>query len=300
MNHLRAGLLACVMGALLAACGSKPSPPPENPTAPLPASVSNSPAAPPQAATAPKVAATTENQEAAPAVAATPPPKGLSEVDDDSESVEDAASAAKSVSVLTEPSIGAAGSGVSHFKEGTHYQRLATTQPTTAIPGHIEVAEVFWYGCGHCYALDPALESWRQRQKPPYVDFVRIPAMWNETLKAHARLFYTAQVLGRLDELHTAIFRAIQLEGNQLTTEEKAGFFFRSHGASDNDFRQTYNSSGVQALLNQADQLNRRYRIQSVPTLIVNGRYMTDIGMAGGQEQLIALVTELAAREHGR
>jgi thiol:disulfide interchange protein DsbA len=161
------------------------------------------------------------------------------------------------------------------------------------------VAEVFWYGCGHCYALDPLIESWRTRQKPAYVDFVRIPAMWNETLKAHARLFYTAQVLGKLDELHTAMFRAIQLEGNPLTTEEKAAFFFRAHGVGDNDFHQSYNSASVQTLLNQADQLSRRYRVQSVPTIIVNGRYLTDIGMAGGQEQLIALVNELTAREHG-
>jgi thiol:disulfide interchange protein DsbA len=223
----------------------------------------------------------------------------LSEVDDDSESVDDAASAAKSVSVITDPAASSATAG-SRFKEGTHYQRLATTQPTTAVPGHIEVAEVFWYGCSHCYALDPLLESWRTRQKPAYVDFVRIPAMWNETLKAHARLFYTAQVLGKLDELHTAMFRAVQLEGNPLTTEEKAAFFFHAHGVSDNDFHQSYNSASVQTLLNQADQLNRRYRIQSVPMLIVNGRYLTDIGMAGGQEQLMALVNELAAREHGR
>ena len=72
-------------------------------------------------------------------------------------------------------------------------------QPTSVAPGKVEVAEVFWYGCGHCFALDPRIESWRNKGKPAYVEFVRVPAMWNDTTRMHARVFYTAELLGKLD-----------------------------------------------------------------------------------------------------
>ena len=73
------------------------------------------------------------------------------------------------------------------FKEGTNYRKVVPAQPTAVAPGKVEVVEVFWYGCGHCFALDPALETWRNKGKAPYVEFVRIPAMWNETTRMHAR-----------------------------------------------------------------------------------------------------------------
>ena len=79
------------------------------------------------------------------------------------------------------------------FKEGTNYQKVVPAQPTSVAPGKVEVVEVFWYGCGHCFALDPAIESWRNKGKPPYVEFVRVPAMWNDTTRMHARVFYTAE-----------------------------------------------------------------------------------------------------------
>lgn len=184
------------------------------------------------------------------------------------------------------------------FKEGTNYQKLVPAQPTSVGPDKVEVVEVFWYGCGHCYALDPAIEAWKARNKPDYVEFVRVPAMWNDTLRIHARIFYTAELLGKLDELHTPIFREIHTKGNALNTVERITAFFREHGVSTDEFQKAFSSFAVENKLQRADVLNRRYRIESVPSIIVNGKYKTDVGMAGGEAQLFQLIGELAASEH--
>jgi thiol:disulfide interchange protein DsbA len=185
------------------------------------------------------------------------------------------------------------------FKEGTHYRKVVPAQPTSAPPGKIEVAEVFWYGCAHCFQLDSAIESWRTKGKPQYVEFTRVPAMWNDTLRMHARLYYATEALGKLDELHARIFREIHVNGNPLNTLEKMQAFFKQQGVSPEDFQKTFASFAVESKLQRADFLNRRFQIDSVPRMIVNGKYVTDLDMAGGERELFDVVDELAAHEHG-
>ena len=123
--------------------------------------------------------------------------------------------------------------------------------------------------------------------------------MWNETTRMHARLFFTAELLGKLEELHTPIFREINMKGNQLNTVDKITAFFKDHGVSSDDFQKAFSSFAVENKLQRADFLNRRYRIESVPTVIVNGKYKTDLSMAGGEQPLFGLIGELSAHEHG-
>lgn len=185
------------------------------------------------------------------------------------------------------------------FKEGTHYKKVVPAQPTGVAPGKVEVVEVFWYGCGHCFELDPAVESWRNKGKPAYVEFTRVPAMWNDTLRIHARLYYATEALGKLEELHSAIFREIHVNGDQLNTLDKMQAFFKQHGVSPEEFQKAFASFGVESKLQRADFLNRRYQINSVPMVVVNGKYVTDRQMAGGERELFDLIDELAAHEHG-
>jgi thiol:disulfide interchange protein DsbA len=166
-------------------------------------------------------------------------------------------------------------------------------------PGKVEVVEVFWYGCGHCFQLDPAVESWRKKGKPQFVEFTRVPAMWNDTLRMHARLYYATEALGKLEELHTAIFREIHANNNPLNTLDKMQAFFKQHGVSPEEFQKAFSSFGVESKLQRADFLNRRYQIDSVPVVVVNGRYVTDQSMAGGERELFDVVDELATHEHG-
>jgi thiol:disulfide interchange protein DsbA len=186
---------------------------------------------------------------------------------------------------------------------GTNYKVLSPAQPTDAPPGKVEVVEVFWYGCPHCFALEPYLESWL-KNKAAYVQFVRVPVMWGEVHRAHARLFYTLQALGKLDELHTKVFDQIHQQRDPLFVpgDDKATLqaqlrFAKANGISEADFVTAYNSFGVQTNLQKADDLTRRDRIEGVPTIVINGRYVSDVGLAGNQDNLIQLINDLAASE---
>lgn len=288
MNKL-AALLSTLM--LLAACG-KQEPAPTAP-APAPAPAAEQPAAP----AAEGDAAAPAEQAATDQAAIAAPAETVSELDDGPAPAEQQASTTQPSLKLGGPASTAPTSA--KFKEGTNYQKIVPAQPTGVAPGKVEVTEVFWYGCGHCFTLDPAIESWRAKGKPPYVEFVRVPAMWNDGTRMHARVFYTAELLGKLDQLHTLIFREMHVGGNQLNTVEKISAFFQQHGVSKEEFTKAFSSFSVESKLQRADFLNRRYRIQSVPTVIVNGKYSTDIAMAGGEAQLFGLIEELAAHEHG-
>ena len=183
------------------------------------------------------------------------------------------------------------------FQLGKHYSRLSPTQPTSSSPDKVEVAEIFWYGCPHCYALDPSVKSW-VASKPEYVSFVRVPVVWSDVTKTHARAFYTAEALGKIGAMHDPLFREIHDNRNLLDTEDKLRAFFGTFGVDAATFQSTYESAGVQTKVQRADELGRRYRVASVPTIVVNGKYVTDAGMAGGTEQLFTLIGELAASEH--
>lgn len=267
----------------LSGCGKQEQPPaPDEPTAPAAAS------------------------EPAPATEQTSPPEAAQE--------SDAAVVAQTEAISETDEPADAGAGVqpslklgaapakaptsSRFREGESYQRVVPAQPTSVAPGKVEVIEVFWYGCGHCYTLDPAIESWRAKSAAPYVEFVRVPAMWNEMTRMHARVYYTAELLGKLDALHSVAFREIHVNGNQLNTVDRIASFFKQHGVSGEEFQKAFSSFAVENKLQRADFLNRRYRIDSVPTFIVNGKYKTDQGDAGGEQQLFALIEELAASEN--
>jgi thiol:disulfide interchange protein DsbA len=205
-----------------------------------------------------------------------------------------AQSAAGTELAAGEPAANAPTTG--RFEMGTHYTRLSPTQPTSSNADQVEVAEVFWYGCPHCFAFDPLLEQWRQRQ-PDYVSFVRVPAVWNPLLQLHARAFYTAEALGKGAEMHGEFFREIHERNNRLDSEAALQQFFGRFNVDADAFKTAFDSFAVQAKLQRADELNRRYRIESVPTIVVNGKYTSDAPLVGGYEELLELVDELVRAE---
>ena len=180
--------------------------------------------------------------------------------------------------------------------EGVQYKTLRPAVPTNVAPGKVEVVEVFWYACGHCYLLEPRLAAWEKKGKPANVQLVRMPAMWNDVVKTHARLFYTIEVLGK-PQLHDEAFREINVKGNRMDTPEKIEAFFVAHGVSKSDFQKAFSSFAVESKVLHAEDLNRRYKITGTPTIVVNGKYVTDVSMAGGEDQLLQVINQLAARE---
>jgi protein dithiol oxidoreductase (disulfide-forming) len=188
-----------------------------------------------------------------------------------------------------------------------NYLTLVPAQPTSVDPGKVEVMEIFWYGCGHCFHLDPSLEEWRKKGKAPYVEFVRVPVMWNDATRAHARLFYTMKALGKLEQLHTLAFREIHVNGNMLgaadpaETERLQRAFLKANGVSDADFDRVYRSFSVESDLQRAEIISRRYKVTGVPLIAINGKYTADVGTANNSEsQLIELINDLTAAEHKR
>jgi thiol:disulfide interchange protein DsbA len=185
---------------------------------------------------------------------------------------------------------------------GTNYRVLSPAQPTDVPPAKVEVLEMFWYACPHCYALDSTVEKWRSN-KPPYVEFRRVPVTWSEEHRAHARLFYTLQALGKLDALHGKVFDAIHggnllyVAGDDKATRQAQSKFAQANGISESDFVGAYDSMAVQTRLQEADALIRRDRIDSVPTFVVDGKFVTDVSMAGSPEKLTRLLDDLAAGE---
>jgi thiol:disulfide interchange protein DsbA len=191
---------------------------------------------------------------------------------------------------------GTASAAAVQLQPGVNYKVLQPAQPTSVGPGKVEVVEVFWYACGHCYLLEPRLEAWQRNGKPANAELVRLPATWNNTLKTHARLFYAMELLGK-QNLNNEIWREINVKGNRLDTPAAIEAFFTSRGVSKADFQKAFAGFAIDTKVAKAEDLNRRYRIASTPTVVVNGKYVTDVSMAGGEDQLFDVINALVARE---
>lgn len=191
------------------------------------------------------------------------------------------------------------------YKENQHFFRLVPTQPTVGGADKIEVAEFFWYGCPHCYDFEKFINPWAANT-PANVRFVRVPTMWNAGLKMHAQLYYTEEVLGRNGVLkdpvafHEAVFNEYHRRGNRLSSEASIQDLFARFEVSADDFQRAWTSFEVNQKLRVADDLARRYAVQNVPTVVVNGKYRTGGAEAGSYPNLIELIDELIAREGAR
>jgi protein dithiol oxidoreductase (disulfide-forming) len=192
------------------------------------------------------------------------------------------------------------------WQPGVNYDPVVPAQPTGVAPGKVEVMEVFWLACPHCYALEPFLRSWL-KTKPSYVEFVRVPVIWQPIHRAHARLYYTLDVLGRQDLVAKAFETIHQdlenhsppLFGNSDDeTVRLQQQFAVANGISADDFAKAYNSFTVNSDVQRAEEITQRYHVEGVPLVAVNGKYTTDVGKAGGEARLIELINDLAASEH--
>ena len=269
--------LGATMLALLAACSGPPT------SSPAPD------ASPPPAATAPAPTAPVDS----PPAATTPPPAAKAAAAPAEES--------KLEKVATLPPAGQLPSG--KWVAGVNYRPLVPAQPTDAPPGKVEVVEVFWYGCPHCYALDPYIESWR-KTKPAYIEFRRVPVTWQPVHQSHAKLFYTFEALGKEDAVHNTVFAEMHdkknymyMQGDDKETLASQVAFAKAHGISEADFTGAWNSFTVQTSMQKADELVHRYHVDGVPLLVINGKYVTDVNMAGSQANVMSIVSDLAASE---
>ena len=176
------------------------------------------------------------------------------------------------------------------FQEGKDYVRLPTPVPP-ATPDKVEVVEMFWYGCPHCYELEPVTQEWLKR-KPENVTFTRIPVAFGASWESGARAYYAAEALGVLDKLHQLLFDAFH-QRRKLNTEDELAAFFAEHGVDQEAFRKAYTSFQTETQLRRGNQLAQRYGVKGVPAVIVNGQY--DVR----SPRVFEVVDFLIARETG-
>jgi len=310
---MRASHLSLLLGLALAlaACGKQQSAN-EHGEATTPATA----LAPPASDSTPAPTATASQRQEA-GLAPSRPSKTTRPNEDGSETVEETtgdsgthnlllAAVASTMAASTAAATAATTTGPTLWQEGVNYTRLVPAQPTSVAAGQVEVLEFFWYACPHCYAIDPQVESWK-KTKPGFVSFSRVPVMWSEGHRSTARLYYTLESMGKLDQLHGEVFKEIHVNGNPLIAtdpNDTAGAerlqtaFLKKFGISEDAFKKAYHSFAVETALQRADQLVLRYRIEGVPAFVVNGKYVADVRSAGSPERLLSLVDDLAAQEH--
>lgn len=172
------------------------------------------------------------------------------------------------------------------------YTELKPVQPTDTAPGKIEVVEFFWYGCPHCYNLEPFLESW-MKKLPADVQFHRVPAVFNERWAYDGAIFYTLEALGVLGRLHRPFFDAIHRDRLRTDNQQALSEWLQKNGVDPNRFFDTMKSFGVQTKLRRATQLTVAYRIDGTPAMAVQGRYTVSAEQGRSQQGMLDTVDYL-------
>jgi thiol:disulfide interchange protein DsbA len=173
------------------------------------------------------------------------------------------------------------------------YSRVDPPQPTEG-GGKIEVMEFFWYGCPHCYTLEANVVAWL-KNAPKDVVFKRVPAIPSEAWAEHARLFYTLEALGKLEELHPKVFDAIHKQNVNLNNKKMRDEWLAKNGVDLAKYAETEKSFTVVTKMNRAKQLTFAYKVDSVPRVTVNGKYFISAEQAGGTERVFPVVDQIIA-----
>lgn len=182
------------------------------------------------------------------------------------------------------------------FEEGLHYHRILPAVPVQADGDEVEVLELFWYGCPHCYNFEKFLNNWKQ-SKPDHVKFVLMPVALNRGWIPHARLYFALEKMGEVERMHPLIFEAMHVQGRSLRDLDSVSRFLSQHGIDANEFEKAYNSSDVEEKMQHSRQFVRDTGASSVPTVIVNGKYRSTASAAGGFEMLLRLIDHLVLQE---
>ena len=175
------------------------------------------------------------------------------------------------------------------------YQRLDPPQPTDG-GGKIEVIEFFWYGCPHCYALEPSVNAW-VKNKPADVVFKRVPAVPNEQWASTASIFYTLEAMGLLDQYHGKVFDAMHKDNKNLGNKKIREEWLKANGIDVAKYEEVEKSFSVASKLQRARQLTGAYKVDGVPRIFVNGKYYTAGEFAGGADKIFPVVDQLVAME---
>ena len=180
------------------------------------------------------------------------------------------------------------------FNEGVHYKKVS--QPSADNGDTIEVLEFFWYGCPHCYSFEPHVQAWK-KSKPANVVFKRVPAMFRPEWEVQARVYYALSNMGVIEDIHGKIFDAVHKDKRRLFKKEALINFVVKNGVDRVALLKEYNSFAVDGMVRKAKKKQKAYKIEGVPSVVVNGKYLTSGSMSGSYDNLIKIMNHLVAQE---
>ena len=160
----------------------------------------------------------------------------------------------------------------------------------------IIIYEFFWYGCPHCYNLEPTMDR-IEADLEKDTKVVKLPVALRDSWIPHAKLYYALKQMDKIDQVHNLIFEEIHLEDNRLNTEQQMIDFLGKHGIDTKKFIEKYNSFGTEARIKKASNLAKKYQIDSVPTIIINGKFLTSGSYVSSYDELYGVVNLLVERE---
>ncbi len=181
------------------------------------------------------------------------------------------------------------------FDEGIEYAKVPRVQPTET-EARVEVLELFWYGCPHCWHLEPVLKQW-QATMPASAELRRMPAILGPSWEPLARAYFAAELMGKAEEIHLPLFEAVQVKKLRLADVDALAKFAAAQGLDPDAFKEAYGSFFVDMQVRKATELGQSFGVDGVPAIVVNGKYRTSATQAGGNDQLMAVVAFLIEKE---
>jgi thiol:disulfide interchange protein DsbA len=159
----------------------------------------------------------------------------------------------------------------------------------------IEVAELFWYGCGHCFSLEPQVNAWK-KDLPENVAFVKVPAIFSKRWEFHGKAFYTMEALGVLEEANDAFFHRIHVAAKPVNDIDELIKFMEAYGKTAEDVTSAFNSFAVDTKLRNAKMITAKSTATGVPAFLVDGKYHTSVSLAGSTTNLFNVIDQLVTK----
>jgi len=179
---------------------------------------------------------------------------------------------------------------------GPGYKTIDPPVNTTVEAGQVEVLEYFWFGCPHCFAFEPVINDWAAK-KPEHVTFIREAPPLNPGWMPHSQAFYAAEVMGVTERMFEPFFNAIHKDKRRLRKPSEIADFMGELGIDSKKFLATMESFAVQARIKQSMLRAQASGITGVPSMVVNGKYLTGNSIAGGHEGIVRVLDELVESE---
>lgn len=181
------------------------------------------------------------------------------------------------------------------FTAGKDYQVIT---PAIYMPNKdkIDITEFFWYGCIHCYNLEPYLAKW-EKTLPDDVVVSGSPVIWGNGMDLHAKAYFAAKLLKVEDPMHMALFRAMNVDRNRLASQAAIAQIFTANGVSEEDFNKAFRDFGVNHQVTQSEARAKAAKVSGTPQVMVNGKYRTSARMAGGVDKMFEVLDYLIAKE---